>query len=140
MPRGANRGREQCLDRMESALTIAGYSVERRSPIGKLFGLKDQHVHLRAIDHDGLRCYVMLIGQINSGSTEEKIPFKVISLVNLAQRSLQSDRFYLVLYGRELGLYDFYVDGGLQEYVAGCDQVNIVRIDRFVELASHRRL
>ncbi len=132
--------RNRCLEQMETALQSAGYDVARNVVVGDLFGIKSQKVHMRATNHVGAQSFVTLIGQVGSGSTTEKIPFKVIQLADIARRTNPNDRFYVVLYGRELDLYDFYVNGGLSEYVIGAENVGVLRHDRFVELANQGRL
>ncbi len=132
--------RKRCLNQMETALKRAGYDVARNVNVGDLFGIKPQKVHICATDQVGAQSFVTLIGQVDSGSTTEKIPFKVIQLADLARRTDPNNRFYVVIYGRELDLYDFYVNSGLSKYVIGAEKVGVLRHDRFVELANQGRL
>jgi hypothetical protein len=75
------------------------------------------------------------------GTAEQKIPFEVICLVDIMTR--QADKFhgaYLVLGGTGWTLRDFYIAGGLAEYIKHTERITITDLEHFVAKANKGRL
>lgn len=125
---------------MVQALIAAGYKVNMDVPVGELFGVNNQKIQMLAVDPQGVRHFITLMGQTGSGTTVQKIPFGAMALIELARRSRTSSRFHLVLYGSRWNFKDFFLSGGLGRFLVDVDLVSIVSIDRFLESAKQRKL
>jgi hypothetical protein len=74
-----------------------------------------------------------------SYTAEQKVPFEVICLAQ-AVREGTFAKAYLVLGGEGWKLRSFYIGGGLKQYLASSDEVDILTLEDFVARASQGRL
>ena len=74
------------------------------------------------------------------GTAEQKIPFEVVSLADAMMRNEEYFKAYLVLGGEGWRFKEFYLSGGLNTFLVNADLVNIVSLERFVELANQGAL
>jgi hypothetical protein len=139
----ANTRTGDVLERMVlPALDLGGYEYQQRQNIGKRFGALGRHfVDLVVTSKTGQHFLVSLKWQQSSGTAEQKVPFEVICLAEAIRQSNGAyTRAYLVLGGPGWTLKDFYVGGGLKDYLCGVDAVTILTLDDFVARANRRRL
>jgi PD-(D/E)XK nuclease superfamily domain len=84
---------------------------------------------------------VSLKWQQTSGTAEQKVPFEVICLLKaLKNNEGRYGRAYVVLGGGGWTLRDFYVKGGLNEYLKDAGLVKIVSLETFVATANQGKL
>jgi hypothetical protein len=81
--------------------------------------------------------------QETSGTAEQKVPFEVIKLIDAIKSS--DHRFpyaYLILGGEGWTpkLKEFYLKGGLNQYINGYNLVRIVNSDQFLTLVNRNKL
>ena len=120
------------------ALKRGGYAYLTQQVIGQRFGGGKHFVDVIA-EKDGQKHLVSLKWQQLSGTAEQKVPFEVICLAE-AVREGAFVKAYLVL-GREgWKLRRFYIGGGLREYLAHADKVDILTLESFVARANQGRL
>ncbi len=93
-----------------------------------------------ALDGSARPYLVSVKWQQVSGTAEQKIPFEVISLADAMMQNEEFYRAYLVLGGEGWRFKEFYLQGGLNRYLANADLVNIVSLERFVQLANQGQL
>ena len=75
------------------------------------------------------------------GTAEQKVPFELICLIDIMIR--QPDKFhaaYLVLGGTGWSLRDFYIAGGLNDYIKRTELVTILDLEHFVAKANKGEL
>jgi hypothetical protein len=77
--------------------------------------------------------------QQTSGTAEQKVPFEVISLAEIALSEHYAGA-YLVLGGTGWPLRDFYTGGGLERHLVHADKVKIVTLEEFVAKANQGKL
>ena len=123
------------------ALRQGGYQVAKHIKIGVRPGGGKHIVDVVAGDGSGRAILVELKWQQTAGTTEQKIPFEVMCLA----RSLRESRgryaaAYLVLGGDGWTLREFYIKGGLNEYLKGGDSVKILGMETFIAKANKREL
>ncbi len=104
------------------------------------FGVSRHNVDTFATDAHGRPYLISLKWQQVSGTAEQKIPFEVLCLADAMVRNEEFFKAYLVLGGEGWRFKDFYLSGGLKEFLINADLVNIVSLERFVELANQGRL
>ncbi len=74
-------------------------------------------------------------------TTEQKVPFEVISLVQaILDTGNEYSKAYLVLGGEGWKLRDFYTGGGLEKHLEYADKVDIVTLENFVAIANKGKL
>lgn len=124
------------------ALDHGKYTYQTRQNIGKRFGALGRHfVDLVVTDQDGRSFLVSLKWQQTSGTAEQKVPFEVICLAEAVRTSGGAySGAYLVLGGAGWTLKQFFVKGGLKEYLHGVELVTILELDDFVGRANRRKL
>lgn len=123
------------------ALYRGGYGFKKQVNIGRRPGGGKHIVDLVATTEEGRSFLVSLKWQQSSGTAEQKVPFEVICLVKaIKDNGVKYHRAYIVLGGDGWKLRDFYVRGGLEEYIIGKDTVKIVTLEGFVSLANRRKL
>jgi len=128
------------------ALTKGGYNATSQWNVGlKLNGRK--HVVDFLLEKGGERILVSKKWQQVGGTAEEKVPYEIICLLSACREG--GFRAYLVLGGTDASaesgatgwtLRQFYIRGGLKEFL---DYEKLVRIDTletFVSLANQGRL
>src|SRR5712691_3375795 len=106
------------------ALTRGGYTFQIQQRIGERFG-GGVHIIDVIAQKDSFRYLLSLKWQQVSGTAEQKVPFEVICLAE-AIREGGFAKAYLVLGGEGWKLRDFYVGGGLKDYLANAEKVGIL--------------
>src|SRR5712691_430036 len=97
------------------ALERGGYAYQTQVKIGKRPGGGTHKVDAVA-EKNAEKILVSLKWQQVGGTTEQKVPFEVMSLAE-AVRGGEFSRAYLVLGGDAWKLRDFYTSGGLQKHL-----------------------
>jgi hypothetical protein len=131
------------LERMvPQALAQGGYSWEKpRAPIGVRPGGGRHYVDLVVTKEAGPKILVSLKWQQSSGTAEQKVPFEVISLAEALRASAgQFGRAYLVLGGPGWTLRGYFINGGLDAHLRGCEGVIILDMETFVARANAGQL
>lgn len=138
-PRNTRTG--EVMERMVlPALDMGGYNVTRRKQVGTRFGVSKHYIDTYALDRFGRPYLISLKWQQVGGTAEQKIPFEVVSLADAMIRNEAYFKAYLVLGGEGWRFKDFYLSGGLRSFLVNADLVNIVSLERFVELANQGKL
>ena len=122
------------------ALEMGGYRITRQKNIGTRFGVSRHNIDTYALDDSDRPYLISLKWQQVSGTAEQKIPFEVVSLADAMMRNEEYFKAYLVLGGEGWRFKEFYLSGGLNAFLINADLVNIVSLERFVELANQGRL
>lgn len=140
VPRDTRTGR--VLEEMVlPALKRGGYECREQSTIGRRPGGRPHKVDIAARSSGGEGILVSLKWQQVSGTTEQKVPFEVICLAHaLRVRSGDFARAYVVLGGDGWTLRDFYVGGGLREYLRGIEDIEILTLEQFIARANNAQL
>jgi hypothetical protein len=90
---------------------------------------------------DDKKILISLKWQQVSGTAEQKIPYEIICLLKALR---DSDgiylKAYLVLGGEGWTMRNFYVEGGLDEYLQGTNDVKVVTFENFIFLANSGKL
>ncbi len=120
------------------ALTRGGYAYLTQQHIGQRLGGGKHFVDVVA-EKSGVKYLVSVKWQQVSGTAEQKVPFEVICLAE-AVREGSFAKAYLVLGGEGWKLRSFYVGGGLKEYLAHADKVDILTLESFVAKANQGKL
>ena len=119
------------------ALKHGGYTWQRHVRIGNRPCGKAHYV-----DAIATKDYLILLSskwQEVSGTAECKIPYEVICLI-AAMADPKYSRCYLVLGGPGWTLREWYVSGGLTQFIRNTDKVNIITLEQFVALANQGKL
>ena len=140
VPRDTRTG--QVLESMIiPALERGGYKWRKQTIIGQRLSGRSHKVDVLASKADGPEIPISLKGQQTSGSAEQKVPFEIICLADLVQKS--QGRFrkaYLVLGGEGWSLKEFYLKKGLDAYLKNCEVVEISSLEGFVAKANQGKL
>jgi hypothetical protein len=120
------------------ALAKGGYSYKSQIHIGKRFGGGSHFVDIIAEKGDD-RFLISMKWQQVSGTAEQKVPFEVICLEE-ALKTGDYRRAFIVLGGDGWKLRAFYVGGGLNEYLKGSGNVQILTLEAFVARANNGKL
>src|SRR5438445_8338575 len=120
------------------ALKRGGYTYVTQQQIGERFGGSKHFVDVVA-EKDGQKYLVSLKWQQVSGTAEQKVPFEVICLAE-AIREGGFTKAYLVLGGEGWKLRNFYVGGGLKDYLGNAEKVDILTLEGFVAKANQGKL
>jgi hypothetical protein len=119
------------------ALKRGGYQVTKHVNVGLRPGGGRHFVDVVAGDGSGRALLVELKWQQTLGTTEQKIPFEVICLAHsLKSAGGRYAGAYLVLGGDGWTLREFYVNGGLNEYLRDAESVKINRMETFIAKAN----
>lgn len=145
MPRDTQTG-QVAENMLLPALKKGGYAALSQYCVGeKLNGRK--HIVDYLVEKDGQRVLVSKKWQQSGGTAEEKVPYEVICLMNACKNGY--NRAFLVLGGTDADsekgttgwtLRQFYVDGGLSEFINYKSVVRIVTLEQFVSLANQGKL
>lgn len=112
-----------------------------RTLIGHRPGGGRHYADVVAEDGSGRRYLISLKWQQTSGTAEQKVPFEVISLLRvLKAQPTAYAKAYLVLGGNRWTLRDFYVGGGLSEFIPESGMIRIVKLEDFIALANKGKL
>ena len=118
------------------ALNKGGYSHEVQVNIGTRIGGSKYYVDTVA-EKDGRKFLISLKWRQVSGTTEQKVPFEVISLVQvMLDTGDKYSKAYLVLGGEGWKLRDFYTGGGLEKHLEYGDKVDILTLESFIAQAN----
>ena len=134
-PRNTKSG--SVLEQMvQHALEQGKYKYVRGKKVGTRFGVSGHIIDTYAEDPRGRIHLISLKWQQVSGTAEQKVPFEVISLIDLLLKNENYYKAHLVLGGNGWRYKDFYVSGGLSPYIRNADRVNIMTLDEFVGAAN----
>ena len=120
------------------ALSQGGYSYETQVDVGQRLGGGRHRVDVLAAKN-GHRYLVSLKWQQTGGTAEQKVPFEVICLMD-AVHTGDFAKAYVVLGGDGWTLRNFYVSGGLTQYIPDAGTVEVLTLERFVARANAGRL
>lgn len=120
------------------ALQKGGYSYKKQQCVGTKLGKGKYYVDILA-EKLGKKYLISLKWQQVSGTAEQKIPFEVICLADILERG-EYEKAYLVLGGPGWSLREFYVTGGLDDYLKGIEKVEIITLEDFVAKANSGQL
>jgi hypothetical protein len=122
------------------ALDLGGYTYKMQVPIGTRLGGRKHKVDVVA-EKAGRKFLISLKWQQVGGTAEQKVPFEVLCLMDAVRKSGGDlDKAYLVLGGDGWTLRDFYVGGGLEEYLKCSELVDIVKFETFIANANKGKL
>jgi hypothetical protein len=122
------------------ALSKGGYKYKKQIVIGRRPGGAQHKIDVLAEDASGQLYLVSMKWQQVGGTAEQKVPFEVICLGDIMARLPGTYRAaYLVLGGPGWTLRDFYIGGGLREYLRQ-DHVQIIGLEHFVAKANRGEL
>jgi hypothetical protein len=140
VPRDTRTG--QVLESMIiPALERGGYDWRKQQIIGQRIGGHRHKVDVLASKAGNPEIPISLKWQQTSGTTEQKVPFEVISLAELVQKSQgRFKKAYLVLGGEGWSLKEFYLMRGLDTYLRNCEMVEISSLEGFVAKANQGKL
>ena len=121
------------------ALVRGGYRGTKQVNIGIAPGDKKHRIDVLVDTDSGDKILVSMKWQQSTGTAEEKVPFEVIKLIH-ALKTGNYKTAYLVLGGNGWSIKNFYLKGGLKDYIPDSDKVHIVDLDSFVALANSGKL
>jgi PD-(D/E)XK nuclease superfamily protein len=110
----AQRGPELAGDRQEAKHIVAAIAIKGDQKV--LVSLKWQQV---------------------GGTAEQKIPYEVVCMLKALKNNQGTySKAYVVLGGEGWTMRNFYVEGGLDEYLQGTENIKIVTFENFIFLAN----
>ena len=122
------------------ALEMGGYEITQGVSIGTRFGVAMHKIDVLAKDRKNQLHLVSLKWQQTGGTAEQKIPFEVISLIDVLTQDNRFFAAHLVLGGNGWKYKDFYVNGGLNPFIKNAKLVRIYLLEEFVSLANQGQL
>ena len=125
---------------VQHALKQGKYKSVRGKKVGTRFGVTAHKIDTYAEDERGRIHLISLKWQQVRGSVEQKIPFEIISLIDLLLKNESYYKAHLVLGGDGWRYKDFYMSGRLREFIPNADMVNIMTLDTFVGAANQGKL
>jgi len=122
------------------AIEHGGYLWHQQEVVGTRLGGGRHRVDV--IIWSATQCFlVSLKWQQVSGTAEQKVPFEAICLADAILSSEgRITKAYIVLGGQGWRLREFYVGGGLREYLVHADLVEILDLETFVARANKGQL
>ena len=123
---------------MLPALERGGYSYNKQVRVGTRLGGGTHFVDIVA-EKGGQKLLISVKWQQVSGTAEQKVPFEIICLEE-ALRSGEFQRAFVVLGGDGWKLRDFYVGGGLDEYLRLSGKVEVLTLEGFIGRANMGKL
>jgi len=120
------------------ALNRGGYTYATQVNIGQRPSGRKHKVDVVA-ERDGRKILISLKWQQISGTAEQKVPFEVICLAYALEQG-GYNKAYLVLGGTGWTLRDFYVSGGLDNYLKLPTEIKIIKLEDFIALANKGNL
>ncbi len=121
---------------VQLALTHGRYTLTRNKHVGSRLGIGKHRIDTYAEDVQGRVHLISLKWQQSQGTAEQKIPFEVISLIELLQTNEDYYKAHLVLGGDGWKYKNFYVEGDLWPFIPNARMVNIMTLDTFVGAAN----
>lgn len=126
---------------LASALREARYWWAHEKPSNRRQAKDACEIALSVWRPRGKRFLVWVRWRRKVGSGDETVPFDVICLTRaVLERPEGFARAYLVLGGLGWKMHDFYVAGGLKQYLVNPDLVRIVSYEQFLDLVRKRAL
>jgi len=120
------------------AMARGGYEFRRKVDVGRRLGY-GRHVVDGVAERDGRRLLVSLKWQQVHGTTEQKVPFEAISMIE-ALRAGGYHAAYVVLGGQNWRFRDFYLNHGLDPFIPAVREIQIVALEDFIARANQGRL
>jgi hypothetical protein len=118
------------------SLERGGYTCVKRTSVGKR-PAGGKHIIDAIATKDNQNVLISLKWQQVSGTAEQKIPYEIICLLKaLRDNDGKYNKAYLVLGGEGWSLRNFYVEGGLNEYLVDAKTIKIVTFENFIYLAN----
>ena len=136
MPRGNNAARIAMEQHVASALERGNYKYYKDRIVGRKLGTQRPYKTACAVDALGRVHAILMRWQRVGGTTEDKIPFDVIRLIDLLQSNKDCSTAHLILGGDGWSNREFLVGGGLQAFIPNSEQVNITSLDDFIDTAN----
>jgi len=95
-----------------------------------------------AVTPAGERIPISLKWQQTGGTTDEKVPFEVIKLLDLLEQNAEFSRAYVVLGGDGMRkhLENYYTNGSLAKWIAGSDRVKCLTLNQFISACNRKSL
>lgn len=129
-------------DTVLPALRRNGYTITSQNVIGESFGGKRHRLDVLAQDLNGQEIPISVKWQQTSGTAEEKVPYEVIKMINAIK--ISNGRFghaYIILGGSSgWTLKEFYLQGGLAEFIKDYHLVRLVSLEEFITLTNRKQL
>jgi len=123
------------------SLAKGGYSVRKSVNVGRRLGDGKHVVDVIASDSAGRVLLVSLKWQQTSGTTEQKVPFEIMSLADAIRSSAgRYHKAYLVLGGPGWKLRDFFVADGVGPFMKNVETVVVMRLEEFIGKANKGQL
>jgi hypothetical protein len=123
------------------ALNRGGYSLKKQADVGTRPGGGKHLVDVVATSQSGKSILISVKWQQVGGTAEQKVPFEVTCLIKaLKNNESKYEKAYLVLGGDGWKLRDYYIEGGLEEYLKDSDLVKIITLESFIALANKGNL
>jgi len=123
------------------ALKRGGYDLKKQVDVGSRPGGGKHLVDVVASSQNGKSLLISTKWQQVGGTAEQKVPYEVICLIKaLKNNDSKYEKAYLVLGGSGWKLRNFYVEGGLKDYLKNSDLVTIITLESFIALANQRKL
>ena len=124
-----------------SALTKGGYAYQEQVVIGQRPSGSKHKVDLLVTAPDGQQIPVSMKWQQSSGTAEQKVPFEIICLAEVVQKSQgKFKKAYIVLGGEGWSLREYYLSGAIMRYLKNCEPVEITSLEGFVAKANQGKL
>jgi hypothetical protein len=120
------------------ALKQGGYSYKIQVNIGKRLGLGRHMIDVVA-EKDGRSILVSMKWQQVPGTTEQKVPFEIICLLEALEAGIYN-KAYLVLGGEGWKLRNFFVGPGLKKWLGYEDKVEVLTLEAFAGRANTGKL
>jgi hypothetical protein len=122
------------------ALELGNYKWAKQHKAGTRLGGGDHRVDVLAVGSDGRKHLVSMKWQEVSGTAEQKVPFEVMCLLDAIRHSGEGyEDAYVVLGGEGWKRRDFFVGGGMQEYMPH-PEVKVITLEAFIKLANRGKL
>jgi hypothetical protein len=123
------------------ALARGGYAFQTQVNVGRRLGGRQHVVDVIAEAPGGGFFPISLKWQQTGGTAEQKVPFEVMCLIDmLRSMPLIYRSAYLVLGGEGWTLREFFIGGGLRDFLIDADRVQIVTLEGFVARANQQKL
>lgn len=121
------------------ALERGGYTWTEQCVVGTRLGGGDHRVDVLAVGPDGRKHLISMKWQEVSGTAEQKVPFEVMCLLDIIRHGEEKYDAYVVLGGEGWKRRDFFVSGGMGEYMPH-PEVQVMTLESFVKLANRGKL
>lgn len=119
-----------------------GYKTESQADVGPKPNGRKHKIDILVETPDYEKVLVSVKWQQSGGTAEEKIPFEVIKLLYSIEKSDgKYNRAYIVLGGGQgWTLKDWYIKGGLNDYIKNAVDIKIVGLEDFITLCNNKKL